>query len=426
MNVLLISANTETINMPVLPLGLACVAAATRRAGHRVRQINLLGQGPGFKAIEAAVADFSPEVIGISVRNIDDQHMAGPRFLLEPVRDLVAGLRQISHAPVVLGGAGYSIFPEAALAYLGADYGIHGEGEVLFPALLDHLSRGLNPAGLAGICIPGQVMRKKIGSERPLSPDALPFPQDLVLPAGVSDRNNLWLPFQTRRGCPMACSYCSTSSIEGRRLRRQDPRAAVAALSRFVDEGFRQFFFVDNTFNLPPSHAAALCREILGRGLNIRFRCILYPWKVENDLVQAMAAAGCVEVSLGAESGSPAVLSRLHKRFSPPQVRDVSQRLGRAGIRQTGFLLLGGPGETRETVLESLCFIDSLGLDTVKVTVGIRIYPQTALSDIARRENVVSKEDSLLFPKFYLAPDLDGWLQETVASWMAARPHWVS
>lgn len=224
----------------------------------------------------------------------------------------------------------------------------------------------------------------------------------------------------------MACSYCSTSSIEGRRLRRHDPKTAVAALARFVDEGFRQFFFVDNTFNLPPSHAAALCQEILARNLDIEFRCILYPWKVENDLVQQMAAAGCVEVSLGAESGSPSVLSRLHKRFAPQQVREVSKRLSRAGIRQTGFLLLGGPGENRETVLESLCFIDSLDLETVKVTTGIRIYPDTALADIARREGVVSKEDSLLFPVFYLAPELNGWLQETVATWMAARPHWVS
>ncbi len=426
MNVLLISANTETINMPVLPLGLACVAAAARQAGHRVRQVNLLGQGPGCQAIKEAVLDFFPDVTGISVRNIDDQSMAAPRFFLEPVRDLVAGIRRISQAPVVLGGAGYSIFPEAALEYLGADYGIHGEGEMAFPALLDCLSRGLSPAGLSGVCIPGKGMKKNKGTGQGLCPSALPFPRDLALPAGFSDRKNLWLPFQTRRGCPMACSYCSTSSIEGRRLRRHDPKTAIAALARFVDAGFRRFFFVDNTFNLPPSHAAAVCQEILARNLDIEFRCILYPWKVENELVQQMAAAGCVEVSLGAESGSLSVLSRLHKRFSPPQVRDVSRRLSRAGIQQTGFLLLGGPGETRETVLESLSFIDSLDLETVKVTIGIRIYPETALADIARREGVVSRENSLLFPAFYLATELDGWLQETVATWMAARPHWVS
>jgi radical SAM superfamily enzyme YgiQ (UPF0313 family) len=111
----------------------------------------------------------------------------------------------------------------------------------------------------------------------------------------------------------------------------------------------------------------------------------------------------------------------MNKRFTPGDVRRISGMLARHGIRQNGFLLLGGPGETRETVLESLAFAGSLDLASVLCTEGIRIYPGTALARAAVRENVIDGRDDLLFPKFYLAPGLDGWLQETVAKWVGDR-----
>jgi hypothetical protein len=123
MKVLLISANTETINMVPLPLGLNCVAVAARNAGHEVRLLDLMGGGANAGRIRSAIDEVHPEVIGISVRNVDNQHMAEARFLLEPVRDLVATCREFSGATIVVGGAGFSIFPEAALRYLKSGHG---------------------------------------------------------------------------------------------------------------------------------------------------------------------------------------------------------------------------------------------------------------------------------------------------------------
>ncbi|MBT8407135.1 MAG: cobalamin-dependent protein, partial [Deltaproteobacteria bacterium] len=134
MKVLLISANTEQINMPTLPLGLACVAAATRKAGHEVAYLDLMAQEDVRTVIKEAMEGLSPDVVGISVRNIDDQVMDSPGFLLEQVKEVVASCRSFSDSPIVLGGAGYSMYPESALEYLGADMGIQGEGEVAFPA----------------------------------------------------------------------------------------------------------------------------------------------------------------------------------------------------------------------------------------------------------------------------------------------------
>jgi len=140
LKVLLVSANTETINMPVLPLGLGCVTAATQIAGYDIKLLNLLDQKDSLSLLKRTVHDFRPDVIGISVRNIDDQNMERPRFLLGPVKNIISECRKISNATIVIGGAGYSIFPQAALDYLNADMGIQGEGEVAFLELLNMLN----------------------------------------------------------------------------------------------------------------------------------------------------------------------------------------------------------------------------------------------------------------------------------------------
>jgi radical SAM superfamily enzyme YgiQ (UPF0313 family) len=420
MRVLLVSANTEQINMPVLPVGLACVAAATESAGHEVRFLNLMVKENSLSILEETVEDFQPEVIGLSVRNIDDQYMQSPKFLLEPVRDMVACCRKISRAPIVLGGAGFSIFPQSTLSYLDADMGICGEGEEAFVNLLRGISKKTDLAN-----VPGLVLPKSVSAPRRIQTlDELPFPKGLFSFPRSFDNQKIWLPFQTRRGCPMDCSYCSTATIEGRVLRKNSVRIAVDSIARLVEVGFTHFFLVDNTFNLPNTYAKDLCNEIIRRRLDIQWRCILYPWRVDEDLVSRMAQAGCVEVSLGFESGSRAILRSLNKRFQPEEVRSISKCLKEHGIGRMGFLLLGGPGETKETVLESLSFADSLGLEAVKVTAGIRIYPQTKLSLMAIEEGRIANGEDLLFPTFYLARNLDGWLQETVREWVDERLNW--
>jgi radical SAM superfamily enzyme YgiQ (UPF0313 family) len=424
MKVLLISANTEQINMPVLPMGLAGVAASVRRAGHEVKLVNMMAKKQSRSWLTETIREFQPEVIGISVRNIDDQRMQDPWFLLDPVREIVADCRNLSAAPIILGGAGYSIFPQSTLAYLGADMGIQGEGEAAFPMLLERLGKKMDLFGIPGLVLPADGIQEKARSINDL--DAFPLPLPDALPEFFSafGGQEIWLPLQTRRGCPMQCSYCSTATIEGRITRKRSPALVVEALSRYVEAGFDHFFFVDNTFNLPLSYAKALCRRMAASGLPIKWRCILYPWKVDEDAVEKMARAGCVEVSFGFESGSKAILRSMNKRFQPEEVRLISELLKKHGIKQMGFLLLGGPGETRETVIESLSFADSLNLESVKVSVGIRIYPNTTLARVALSENVIPPHHNLLLPTFYLAKGLNPWLEETVQEWMAKRPHW--
>jgi radical SAM superfamily enzyme YgiQ (UPF0313 family) len=426
MRVLLISVITENLYMTVLPLGAAYIAAAARDAGHDVKMLSLRSRNDDYlEILKTEVNRFRPRVIGVSMRNVDDQSMKNTVFLLEPVKEVVKTCRALSDATIVLGGAGYSIFPTSSLAYTGADMGIRGEGETAFALLLDRLENGKQPLDVPGLYLPEKGLQTQLYFPESLDGYTMPLPNIHLEIPGNSPDEPIWVPVQTRRGCPMDCSYCSTSAIEGRLLRKHSPERVVENIKKYVAAGIRHFFFVDNTFNFPASYAKALCDRIIAEKLDIQARCIVYPSKIDAELVQKMAKAGFREVSLGFESGSDVILKSFNKRFSLEEVRRISELFKKENVFQMGFLLLGGPGETRETVLESLEFVDALSLDLTKLSIGIRIYPNTPLAERAIQEGKISSRDDLLLPRFYVVEELKDWLYETVHQWAKDRPNWM-
>jgi radical SAM superfamily enzyme YgiQ (UPF0313 family) len=239
MKILLISANTEQINMPIVPLGMSYVGAAVQNAGHDVKLLNLMMVQDICRRISDSISGFSPDVIGISVRNIDDQVMKDPNFLLNGARRVVIECRSLSDAPIVLGGAGYSIFPQSALEYLNADMGIQGEGEKAFVMLLEQLERNGDISEIPGLCLPGKGLLKKCRYLKML--DYHPQPHlnaHLLLPSTLK-KEDIWFPVQTRRGCAMNCSYCSTASIEGRLLRKHSVAYAVDFIRQYENAGIK-------------------------------------------------------------------------------------------------------------------------------------------------------------------------------------------
>src|SRR5436305_9843248 len=124
--ILLVNANRCTVPEPVFPLGLAHLDAVLQRAGHQVRWWDLLTEG---NPLQQLPEDFKPDLIGISLRNLDDVIIRKQETFVRDVADLITGFRQNLGCPVVLGGSGFSILPREALEFTGADYGIVGEGE---------------------------------------------------------------------------------------------------------------------------------------------------------------------------------------------------------------------------------------------------------------------------------------------------------
>jgi radical SAM superfamily enzyme YgiQ (UPF0313 family) len=137
-----------------------------------------------------------------------------------------------------------------------------------------------------------------------------------------------------------------------------------------------------------------------------------------------MARAGCSEVSLGFESGHNDILRAMNKRFDTGEIRQANQIFTDYGIRRTGFLMLGGPGESRQSVAQSFDFAESLDLDALKITLGIRIYPHTDLAKTAIEEGLIAFDEDLLFSKFYIDRELQDWLNEYVKDRAKNRPSW--
>ncbi len=301
--------------------------------------------------------------------------------------------------------------------------GIQGEGEISFPLLMEALEKARSLSDVPGLYLRGQGLQGKRIFATDL--DTLPLPDPHLFSTSAYEGADFYVPVQTRRGCSLRCSYCSTETIEGHGLRKRSPERVVQWMARWVESGFKRFQFVDNTFNLPPSYALALCSRLAEARLPITWRSILYPGKLEERLVNAMAAAGCREVSLGFESGCDDILKEMNKHFLSRDVREAAGVLSEHGIHAMGFLMLGGPGETRDTVEETLDFVSALNLDALKITIGIRVYPHTKLARTAIQDGLIAPDDDLLFPKFYMARELEGWLRETVASRIKGHPNWV-
>ncbi len=418
MRVLLISANTVTAPYPVYPLGLDYVAAALNDA-HTVEiaDMNLIGR----EALGRRIAEFAPDAVGISLRNVDNTDITDSQGFIDGYKELVDVVRQHTDASVILGGAGFSIFPETILNALGADYGIVGEGERMAELLgaienrrpVEHLPGVLTsnhplcpPAAIAGI------------HGRPLLPERPHLGYYL-------ERGGM-LNIQTKRGCPFRCIYCTYPHIEGRRFRLMDPQEVGAAARAAQEAGARYFFITDSAFNADIDHSLAVADAFRRCGVSIPWGAFLAPIKVPAHYFDTMRSAGMTHAEFGTESLSNRVLKAYGKPFGRGEVRQAHERANRAGLHVAHYLLLGGPGETAETLETTLAHVDKLKKVVLFLFCGMRIYPHTALYDLAVKEGVVAPEQSLLAPVFYQSGAIarDEILQRVEAV-AAGRHNWV-
>jgi radical SAM superfamily enzyme YgiQ (UPF0313 family) len=360
----LVSANREMLPSPVVPIGPLAVAAALRDA-HEVRLLDLCFEADEAAALERAVRDFDPEVIGIGLRNLHTNAYDGMEKLVTGYAELVRSIRPLTPVPVVLGGAAYSLQPETLLERLGGDYGVVGEGERTFRQVVDTLARGARPPRVSRAAAASSDLVKaplaRRGATRAASDlDDLPLPaRDLVDPRyyDFDGTDNL----QTKRGCAFACAYCDYPDLEGSKVRVRDP-AAVAdeMLARSEIAGVSHMFFVDSVFNVPRSHAIAVCEEIERRDNPLPWVCYASPVALDDEVVRAMARAGCAGVEIGSDAGTPRMLSQLKKPFTLDQIERSRALFREYGMLDCHTFVLGALDETADEVKETLAFVDRL------------------------------------------------------------------
>lgn len=422
--VLLIGANRCTTPDAVFPLGLAHVHAALRRAGHEVNWLDCLVND--HSAIEEALARLRPEYVGISLRNIDDVIIRKQETFFGEVVKLARVIRRNSDCSIILGGSGFSLFPERLLELVQADYGICGEGEASLTALLAALENG----GELG-AIPGLVYRNGHGVTRN-PPGAAPVQDGLE----VSDRpawltrhyleSSSMLNIQTQRGCAMRCCYCTYPLIEGRHHRRRPAELVAEEFAQLEQLGARYTFIVDSVFNSSLDHVAELCEALLRRKLSLKWSCFLRPQGLTPELVRLMARAGLAHAEFGSDSFCDPVLEAYGKNFSFGDILHASELVRREQIDYCHFLICGGPGETWDTLQQSFENSRRLADAVVMAMVGMRIYPGTPLHERALREQCLAPEADLLPPAYYLSPGLTSErVFERLREFARLAPKWV-
>jgi radical SAM superfamily enzyme YgiQ (UPF0313 family) len=424
MRILLIAANRGEGVMPMFPLGPAYLAG-NLGPGHELQALDLFLTPDYRPALTAMVSSFRPQIIGVSVRNLDMQNYYAPVSLLDEPRDLIGQCRELTDAPVVIGGAAVSIVPGEMLSYLGADAAVAGEGETQFRNVVAAVENGAPLESVADVLTPARAAAgatpSRVGEDmtRQRHPD-----WDLFsLPSYLS--RDVPVSVQTKRGCPFRCVYCSTFLLQARSVRLRDPDAVASELEILErDYGAKRVWFIDDNFNSPPAHAEAICQAMIRRGLGLGWLCNLHPGYVSEESVALFKRAGCDFAVVGSESGSDQMLANLKRGYRADAVTRTCGWLKEAGIDHWAGLLVGGPGETSETLEESLMWMEGLEPTSATVWVGIRIHPQTGLADIARLEGVIDDSTNLLFPTFYLSPAVAPMIEERMTQILAAHPNW--
>jgi len=419
LKILLVSANTLTTPYPVYPLGLDHVADALW-ADHDVKiaDINAIGD---IEQLSRIIDSFAPDVVGISLRNIDNTDQTDQRSFVAEYRRVAKVIRKNTKATLVLGGSGFTLFPQEMMDVLKADYGIVGEGE----RLADVLRAMAKKAPIRGI--PGVFTRE--------DPQKIPPPL-----AGRFGRNHLlksphlqyylenggMLNLQTKRGCPFRCIYCTYPHIEGRKLRFVSPEAVAEDALRLQTAGAKYFFVTDSVFNSHPMHSMAVAEAFIAAGLKIPWGAFFAPVKPPKGYFELMARAGLTHAEFGTESMCDAVLKKYGKPFRTKDVFEAHKTALDGGLYVSHFFLLGGPGENEKTLDETLNRIEQLGRSVFFFFTAMRIYPNTGLYDMAVAEGQISNLTPLLEPCFYASQEIpQAEILARLEKHAQGRPNWI-
>ncbi|HSB34717.1 MAG TPA: radical SAM protein [Nitrospirota bacterium] len=431
MNALIICTNRNKFPVPVLPSGACMIAEAAERAGHSVRLLDLMFQPDPLRAIKAELGGVAYDVIGLSVRNIDNVEMGGPRYFIDDLTSLVEAVRAETDAPVIMGGTAVTVMPEEILRTTLISRAVIGDGVVVLPRLLERLARHELCNDLAGVAsFDDGVFRINPPANGPCDNCAAPdYRRWLNMKAYRSYLSTV--PLQTKLGCRFQCVYCTYPKIEGDAYRLIDPGSAAEAAIRFASSGLRDIEFVDNVFNAPYDHAMDVCEALIRARPRARFQSLeLNPAVFDHELLSAMEWAGFVGIGLTVESASDPVLRGLKKGFTAREVHAAADVVRGHQLPCLWIFMLGGPGETRETVRETLRFAETAirPQDTALFNVGVRIYPGTELEAIARKEGLLAVPSAgMLEPVFYVSPAVDAaWIMNEVRNSVGSHMNFMN
>jgi len=357
------------------PLGLGYISSYLKSKGWETLIVDGLNLNLSNEEIVARCQDC--DIIGITC--LSD-------FYLEVV-DLSKKLKQAGKV-VVLGGVHPSVLPAQSQSESGADYIVVGEGETTFEELVRAISLGQEPYSIVGVF---SLSHQAEFKPRELFDDLdkLPFPDWEQLnprtyqkaPHGALVKNFPIAPVVSSRGCPYCCKFCASPRFWGQRLRFRSPDNVVAEIEHLIKNfGVKEIHFEDDNLTLRREHIVDICNLIIAKGIKISWATPngIRADKVDEELLALMKKAGCYYVVFGIESGNQKILDNINKNETLTDIAKAVNLAHKLGIMTQGFFILGLPGETEETIKNSINFAKRLPLDRAQFLI-LDLLPGSAL-----------------------------------------------
>lgn len=397
------------------PLGLAYVAACLEQ-DYEVRVLDaacegwdteareengLITYGLSFEQIGLHIAEFNPEVVGVSCL-FSMQHRNAHR-----VCEVAKAVN--SNVLTVMGGAHPTVLPKETLGDPNVDFVIIGEGEYSTKELVDCLRDGKDVSGVDGIAFKRDGAITVNPKTRFITDlDAIPFPArhllpmekyfSINLPHGVSSRYSPNTPLITSRGCPARCIFCSIHSIWGHKFRARSVDSIMAELRQLKETyGVREVQFEDDNLTFDRKRASALFRKMIAEKLDLAWTTPngVALWRLDNELLREMRESGCYALCLAVESGDQEFLTKtIHKPLKLEKVKEITRWIRRYGFETTAFFVVGFPNETREQLMNTFRFASALDVENTMFYFATP-YPGTELYKICEDGGYLPKDLSL-------------------------------
>jgi radical SAM superfamily enzyme YgiQ (UPF0313 family) len=404
--ILLISANAFTTPYPVYPLGISYLITYLEKRlpdycfsffDFNTQSINDLTE---------KLKSNKFDIVGISLRNIDDINIFEKNSFIGWYKTIFQIVRENTNAIIVAGGPGFSIFPELLFETLQPDFGIKGEGEEALFQLIKSIGGNLDHENIEGLVYRTSSGKVTVNPKTSfLKSLELSFDRELV---DFYWNKSGMLNIQTKRGCPYNCIYCSYPVIEGRNVRTLDADFIVDTLKDlYFNLGVNYVFFTDSVFNISNSYNIELAKKIIESGVKVEWGAYFSPHNLTRELLTLFKKAGLTHIEFGTESFSDQQLMNYRKHFRFNEVLEISNISSDLGIFFAHFLILGGYGETEQSLDDTFENSKKMPRSVNFPYIGMRIYPNTELFNIAMAEGKISGVKDLLDPVYYISDSIN-------------------
>jgi anaerobic magnesium-protoporphyrin IX monomethyl ester cyclase len=382
------------------PLGIGYIERVLTKHNYEVKIIDMpiLNMIPEDIVLE--LGDFNPSIIGIGVMT---------KTFAQAINVAKVCKQTMPNIKIVFGGAHPTFRAKETLErHIEVDYVLKYEAEYSFLQLLQELEKKeSNFKIVEGLAFrQGDLIIENAPPKLIMNLDELDFPDRRLFPYEKYLEKDDETTLITMRGCPFSCKFCS-STLMGRKIRKRSIENLLPEIRHILDLGFKSIFFSDDTFTFDKHRVIELCETLMASNLNFRWTCNMRLSDSNEEMLQVMKKAGCYRVFVGIESGSDQILDTIHKKVTTSQIKLAVEQIKKSGIQVHASFALGMPGETEESIKQSIEFAKTLDPEMISFNI-LTPYPGTSLADCPE------KEGTIIFDKYWY--EKEDWFKRPIAT----------